>query len=62
MENCGNINSQNMFNNNDYSSNPVGRKQSDQPQRFDTILKPEKTIKISTFNTRTLKDDWHLEE
>ena len=62
VETCGNTVSQDGVNDDDSSLNLTWREKSDDQQRVQAMLKPKKSIKISTFNARTLREDWRLEE
>ena len=62
VENCENPNSHSGINDDDSSLNLTRREGSDDSRRVQAMLKTKKSTKIATFNARTLREDWRLEE
>ena len=59
---CGNLTSLGKIKDDEFSLNRSRREKSDWPQKAQAVLRPRKTVRFSTFNARTLREDWRLEE
>ena len=58
----GNLTSTSKVEDDDFFLNRSRREKSDWPQKAHAVLRPKTTVRISTFNARTLRESWRLEE
>ena len=62
MQSCGSSISNDGIVDDDFSLNRSRRETSDGSQKANAILRPNRPVRISTYNARTLREEWRFEE